>query len=168
MKEVNIRKMSWEDVPQVAILEKQCFSMPWSEESLRDSLQLGYSIFLVAEMPDLEMEENVFDIPSDGKKQDNKSKIVGYIGMYRGMDEGDITNIAVFSEFRRQGIGAKLITEMIDCGKQLSITKINLEVRISNSNAVYLYEKLGFEKCGVRKNFYQKPLEDAIVMCKNI
>ena len=138
-----IRRMSYKDIPEVAYVEKTCFSMPWSEKSFEDSLSLDYAYFFTAEC-------------------DNK--IVGYVGMYQVADEGDITNIAVLPQYRRNGIAGRLISEVKNISKELGIRVINLEVRESNENAISLYKKNGFKDMGIRKNFYEKPVENAIIM----
>jgi ribosomal-protein-alanine N-acetyltransferase len=79
--------------------------------------------------------------------------------------EGDITNVAVLPSHRKQGIGDRLVKSMIDLAKEKEISKIMLEVRSSNEAAIHLYEKYGFEFLCIRKNYYQKPTEDANIMC---
>ena len=83
------------------------------------------------------------------------------------MGEAYITNIAVFPEYRRQGVAQKLLQKAIDGAKSRDCVFITLEVRKSNSNAIALYEKLDFKNVGERKNFYTNPTENAIIMTKN-
>ena len=95
-------------------------------------------------------------------KQENI--VVGYVGMYVVLQEGDITNIAVAKEVQGQGIGTKLLKELLEVAKKHGTETINLEVRVSNESAISLYKKHGFEIIGRRKNFYTKPEEDGYLM----
>ncbi len=126
----------------IANLEKLCFSAPWSEKAITETMQ-GDSIFLVAE--------------EDGK-------IVGYIGSYYCHPEGYITNVAVTPEMRRRGIGRALIEELIARGEKLLLSFWTLEVRESNEGAIALYSSLGFERVGKRPRFYSNPEEAALLM----
>ena len=132
-----------EDCPHVAELEKMIFSQPWSEQGFRDALNMERNIFLVAE--------------EDGI-------IYGYIGMYQSLDEGEITNVAVAPGKRNAGTGRLLMQVAMEQAKQQGITRIVLEVRVSNASAIHLYEKCGFVNCGIRKGFYDFPKEDAYIM----
>ena len=108
-----------------------------------DSLSLPNTVFLVAE-------EN--------------NKILGYIGMYLSIDEGEITNVAVSPEMRCHGIGGMLLAEAKKEAESRSVGRIVLEVRCSNDSAIRLYERNGFVNYGVRKGFYELPKEDAYIM----
>ena len=145
--DILIREASIDDAKYISYIEDECFSLPWSEKSLSESMALDNYIFLLA----------VVDY-----------EISGYIGLYIAIDEGDITNIAVKEKYRKQGIANKLLEVMIERCKQRKIININLEVRESNFAAIKLYEKFGFENLGIRKNFYEKPLENAMIMQKHI
>ena len=138
-----IREMTPSDVPQVAAIEAQCFSLPWSEQGFLDSIAREDTIFLVAEI---------------------SGAIAGYIGMYTSYGEGEITNVAVSSEYRKQGIGNALVGAMQSTGREKQLECILLEVRFSNERALSLYKRNGFKELGLRKNFYEKPTEDAIIM----
>lgn len=138
-----VRAMQTEDVDAVAVLEAQIFSMPWSRQGFLDSLQREDTVFLVAE--------------EDGL-------IVGYIGMYVALDEGEITNVAVSAEMRRRGIGELLVGNIIKEANERGLERVILEVRVSNENAIRLYERNGFKNQGVRKGFYDLPKEDAYIM----
>lgn len=140
-----IRRMREEDLPWVAKLEKQCFSLPWSEENLRRSLADTNYLFVVAE-------EN--------------GRIAGYAGLLRALDEGDVTNVAVDGAYRGQGIGSGLVRQLMEEGRKCGIRSFTLEVRVSNEAAVHVYKKLGFVSEGIRKRFYEKPVEDALIMWK--
>jgi ribosomal-protein-alanine N-acetyltransferase len=159
-----IRKMKPSDVEQVAAIEAQCFSMPWSEKGFLDSIAREDTIFLVAEL-DKEPETKPLDISLEEEKQATTGdRIAGYIGMYTSFEEGEITNVAVSSEYRKQGIGNLLVTAMQSAGKEQKLERIVLEVRVSNERALSLYKRNGFKELGIRKNFYEKPTEDAIIM----
>ncbi len=139
-----IGRMEQTDAAAVAELENKCFSEPWSEAGLKDSLSRAAYRMLTA--------------------KDN-GKVVGYIGAYMAADELNITNIAVHPAYRRQGIGAMLLDEMIHAAEENRMTTIYLEVRVSNQAAIALYRKAGFDNAGIRKNFYDNPKEDAKMMC---
>ena len=141
--EISIRKMTFEDIADVAIIEKKCFSMPWSEKSFEDSSKQSYSHFFVAEYDNI---------------------IAGYMGVYCVVDEADITNVAVLPEYRRKGIAKKLILHIENMAKDIHVKQINLEVRESNRQAINLYEQMGFKNIGIRKSFYEKPVENAAIM----
>ena len=131
------------DEKAIAEIEKECFSVPWSEQAVLDSANSGCTFVL---------------FEKDGCP-------IGYAGLQAVLDEGYITNIAVKKAFRRQGIAKALIDELL---KKLDteLSFISLEVRVSNSAAINLYRLLGFKEEGLRKNFYQAPKEDALIMTK--
>ena len=131
-----------EYVPQVAEIEKSCFSLPWSEDAFYGELDNPLATYVVA---------------VDG------TDVLGFAGVHEISGEGYITNIAVSESARRRGIGRVLLEKLIDICKD-KCTFVTLEVRAGNAPAISLYEKLGFEKLGIRKNFYEKPTEDAIIM----
>ena len=137
-----IRRMTFEDVKSVAQIEAECFSMPWSETSFEDSLAREDTVFLVC------VDEGV----------------VGYIGMYLSFEEGEITNVAVTPSYRQRGCGNLLIEAVKKEAKARNAECVILEVRVSNEPAISLYKKNGFEEIGIRKNFYEHPNEDAIIM----
>ena len=137
---MRIRQMTVEDIPAVAQIEKECFSQPWSEQGFLDGMK--DAIFFVAEDP----------------------QIAGYIGMYRMPPEGEITNVAVTRKMRGKGYGRELLLTMQRWAAEHEIDRIILEVRSKNEPAIQLYRTYGFEKIGVRKNFYQFPREDADIM----
>ena len=132
-------------VPQVAELEKLCFSDPWSEQSIASELDNVLALWYVA---------------LDG------DRVVGYIGSQTICGETDVMNIAVHPDYRRRGIGQILIEELVREVKNLGSISLTLEVRSSNAPAVSLYEKLGFSQVGLRKNYYRNPKEDALILRK--
>lgn len=140
---IQIREMQVKDADAVVAIEQQIFSQPWSRQGFLDAVNLANTVFLVAE-------EN--------------NRIVGYIGMYVAMDEGEITNVAVAPVERCHGIGGMLIAELLKIAENKGIARIVLEVRVSNDSAIRLYERNGFVQCGVRRGFYEFPKEDAYVM----
>ena len=141
---ISVRSARKEDIPALTALEKECFSSPWSEDSFVSFMDNGCSHCIVAEVG---------------------GKIVGYVGMNLILGEGEITNLAVTASHRRMGIGAMLMERLMNTDL---LERIMLDVRISNTSAIALYEKLGFTVDGTRKGFYQKPKEDAILMSRNI
>ena len=124
-------------------LEQVCFSEPWTEQGLRESFARSEYLFVTATEDD---------------------QVVGYAGLYQVLDEGDITNIAVLPSAREKGIGTVLTRALIEAGEQRAIHAFTLEVRVGNAAAIHIYEKLGFVPAGVRKGFYEKPKEDALIM----
>jgi ribosomal-protein-alanine N-acetyltransferase len=142
---VMIRPMTEEDLLQVETIEQESFSLPWSFDAFKSTLDREDTLYLVAE------EESV---------------ILGYCGMYISFDEGEIPNVAVKKEFRSRGIGEAMMNELLSRAGERGVCSAFLEVRKSNEAAKRLYEKLGFEEAGIRKNFYEFPKEDAVIMWK--
>ena len=138
------RRMTENDLDKVAAMEKEIFSMPWSKESFRESLSQNYSYFFVAEEGD----------------------ILGYCGVHNFGGDGEITNVAVDKKVRGKGIATKMLLYAMEEMKKVGVEAFTLEVRVSNVSAIGLYEKLGFENKGIRKNFYENPIEDAMIMWK--
>ena len=130
--------MSEGDIKQVAAIEKEIFSLPWSEKSFLDSLKKENTVYIVAEI---------------------KDEIVAYCGAYISFEEADISNVAVKKNFRRKNVAENMLNK--------GVSDITLEVRETNVPAISLYEKLGFEEAGIRKNFYEKPVENALIMWKH-
>ena len=137
-----IRRMTLEDIPAVVEIEKACFSLPWREKSCEDSLSREDTVFLVC----------------------SDEGVTGYMGLYLSFDEASVTNVAVSPEFRKKGYGEALVTAAKEFAKEAGVESIFLEVRQSNAPALSLYKKLGFEELGIRKKFYEHPVEDAIIM----
>ena len=137
--------MNKDHVSQIARLEAQCFSDPWSEKSVASELENPLSLWLVAE-------EN--------------GQVFGYVGSQTVLDESDMMNVAVDPRFRRQGIARALIETLIAELAKMGSRCLRLEVRVSNENARALYERMGFLKLGLRKNYYHNPKEDALILGK--
>ena len=131
-------------IKEIARLEEICFSEPWSEEGILEAYRLGTKFFAA----------------------EADKKLIGYIGIKAVIDEGYITNIAVFPEFRRRGVAKALLNKVFEFAKEKGLSFVSLEVRPSNTEAISLYEKTGFREEGRRKNFYRLPLEDALIMTK--
>lgn len=138
--------MTVDDISQVAEIERQIFSIPWSEKAFRNSMESDNTIYIVA-------------------KENNN--VVGYAGMYLSFEEGNITNVAVNPLSRRKGIGEKIVRDILNRAYEKGVRDVFLEVRETNSVAIALYEKIGFKEEGIRKNFYDKPRENALIMWKH-
>lgn len=158
--------MSLQDVSAVAEIEKMCFSLPWSEQSLADSVQREDTLFLVCEETVLEKSNHSILVNEEENEKSGSvmKNIVGYIGMYLSFDEGDITNVAVAPSYRKKGYGEAIVSRAIEIAKEKQLEMILLEVRVSNTPAISLYKKMGFEEIGMRKKFYEHPVEDAMIM----
>lgn len=145
MSQILVRKMQPEDLPKVCEIEKDNFSLPWSENSFLESMERNDTIFLTALV--------------DGE-------VAGYVGCYCIAGEGEITNVAVKDSYRRKGIGGKLLEKLYEEAEVLECREFLLEVRESNEAAIGLYTRQGFVKEGIRKNFYEQPVENAVIMWK--
>lgn len=132
-------------IEQIERLEDECFSLPWTRDFIRSQLPDERHIFLVAV---------------------SGERLLGYVGMMYVLDEGYISNVAVAKDFRRQGLADALIDELTRRAAKLSLAFMTLEVRESNVPAIALYKKHGFTEVGKRKNYYELPREDALLMTK--
>ena len=140
---MRIRDAVPQDVPEIARLERECFTTPWTEEIIRSQLSGEGKLMLAAE--------------EDGR-------FAGYMGLQYVLDEGYISNVCTATEFRRRGVASALIDETVTRAAALGLSFLSLEVRRSNEPAIRLYEAWGFQKVGVRPGYYEKPAEDAIIM----
>ncbi|MCD7744971.1 MAG: ribosomal protein S18-alanine N-acetyltransferase [Lachnospiraceae bacterium] len=138
-------RMQASDISAVAGIERETFSLPWSEKGFRDTLHQDYSVYLVAKM-----EEN--------------AEIVGYCGLLQSLDTAELLNVAVRRDQRGRGIGYAMLLRLMELGRERGIRRFTLEVRKSNEAALQLYKKLGFSPAGIRRRFYEKPVEDAVIM----
>ena len=138
-----LREMLIDDLEQVMEIERELFHVPWTREGFFTFLTREDAMFLVVE---------------------EKGQILGYCGLLMVLDEGDITNVAVRPDHRKKGIADAILTDVLSESQKRGARTIYLEVRESNLPAQKLYEKHGFVSCGIRKNFYRKPTEHAIVM----
>jgi len=142
---MEIVRMQRQHVPQVVALERECFSDPWSEQSLAGELDNPLSLWLVCQV--------------DGE-------VCGYVGSQTVLGETDMMNVAVLPRARRQGIAQRLILELVVRLKQQGSRCLSLEVRPSNAPAVALYQGLGFSQVGRRPNYYRHPKEDGLILRK--
>ena len=138
-----IKRLSEENSAAVAEIEKLCFSHPWSEATVSSEIKSGFADFFGAFSED---------------------ELVGYIGGRTICGETEIFNVAVAPKFRRKGIADALIKKFIEAVREKETQVIFLEVRTSNLGAINLYEKNGFVFCGIRKDYYTDPKENAILM----
>jgi ribosomal-protein-alanine N-acetyltransferase len=145
---VVLRPMKSADVSTVARLEVESFSTPWSAATFRTLLRRSGAELWVAE------------IPVDG--------VIGYYVLWCIQDQGEVANIAVDERFRGRGIGAQLLDHALDVARSRGVESVYLEVRVSNERAAALYASRGFEQIGVRRNYYERPKEDARVLRKRI
>lgn len=138
-----IRKMRTEDIEAVAGLERDIFSDPWSANALTETLAQKQTLLLAA--------------------YENKT-LVGYLILYYVLEDGEIARIAVAEDWRRKGVASKLLKELALLCEDIGVTKLLLDVRESNASAYAFYEKQGFVRDGVRRNYYTNPTEDAVLM----
>ncbi len=142
---IEITQTQERDLNEIAQIERAIFSLPWSRDGFAASIASEHTVYLTARL--------------DGT-------IAGYCGMTCCLDEGSITNVAVKQEYRRKGIACAMLRELLKEGQKRGVSAFTLEARQSNAAALALYQKLGFQICGVRKNFYERPIEDAVIMWK--
>ena len=144
---VKIVPMTADHLEELEKLERICFSRPWSRKMLAEELENQCAAFLVAE-----------DAAT--------GRVLGYAGLMVVADEGYITNVAVFPEYRRQGIAAQILQVFLQFAAANHLAFLTLEVRPSNAAAIALYQGFGFEEVGRRKNYYDLPKEDALILTK--
>ncbi|MBP5167130.1 MAG: ribosomal protein S18-alanine N-acetyltransferase [Oscillospiraceae bacterium] len=140
---MTITRMDLTHLLSAVELEKECFSVPWTAEMFLAELSDPHCVYFAAE-------EN--------------GQLTGYAGMQYVLDEGYINNIAVSPHYRRRGTASALMDRLIAAARELSLAFLTLEVRCGNSPAISLYEKYGFERVGLRRGYYDKPREDALLM----
>ncbi len=143
MKNYKLVPMDRGHIKEIAQIERECFSMPWSERALEEELYNPQASFIVAQRAD--------------------GAVLGYAGLHVAADEGYIDNVAVREDYRRQGIADDLLDVFVRFGR-VNLAFLTLEVRPSNEAAIGLYFKHGFAQVGRRKNYYENPREDAIIM----
>ena len=135
-------------IDQMAQIEIECFSVPWSREALLEELDNPYAHYVVC--------------------CDKAGNVVGYIGSRIVLDEADITNVAVRPQYRRRGIAARLVSMMLEQMAEKGVVSVLLEVRESNLPAQNCYAQAGFTVVGRRKNYYELPKEDALLMGRQL
>ena len=143
--EITIKPLTEEYVDQVCVLEEEAFSMPWHRESFLEMIINKDARYLVALL---------------------EEAVVGCCGLRNRVGEGEITNVVTKNTVRGNGIANQLLKKLLEQGYEMGVEAFTLEVRKSNTAAIHLYENLGFETEGIRKNFYEKPTEDALIMWK--
>ncbi len=140
---VRIRELEMGDIEEVSIIEAQSFSMPWSAKDFEQLVSDEKSLYLVAEI--------------DGQ-------VVGCCGVTNVCGEGNINNVVVQEDYRGQGLAYAMMQELLNRGREMGCTEFTLEVRVSNAPAIHVYQKLGFVSEGIRPRFYERPVEDAMIM----
>ncbi|WP_100406131.1 ribosomal protein S18-alanine N-acetyltransferase [Bacillus solitudinis] len=139
-----IRLMTDEDIDQIVRVEMDSFTMPWTASVFENELiNNKYAHYLV---------------------YDYNGEIIGYCGLWVVMDEAQVTNIAIHSDYRGHKRGERLLSYAKSFVALMGVKRLSLEVRVSNVVAQGLYRKLGFQEGGIRKNYYADNSEDAIVM----
>lgn len=142
---MQIRPMTEMDLDAVTHVEEVCFSDAWSRKNFEDSLKEPSAHLLVT-----------VDEASD--------EVIGYCCLYQALDEGEIVNVAIAPGYRQKGYGAAMVEALMKLGRSLGAESFYLEVRAGNTAGKRLYESIGFETCGIRKDFYSDPREDAVLM----
>ncbi len=156
---MTIREMNFDDIAEIAEIEKLYSETPWDANGLLTYLLRDDTIFLVADSLDFVPEEG--EAPEDYY---DTPHLLGYAGLLMVPYEADILNITVRPEARRQGIATQLLGKIGELSEPRGVTVIHLEVRESNTPARTLYGKLGFTVDGIRKNYYERPRENAVLM----
>ena len=144
---MTFREMLVEDLEQVVDIEQNLFSVPWTKEGFLTYLMKKDTMFFVVE---------------------EKERILGYCSMMTVLDEGDILNVAVRSDRQKEGIGQFLVDSMLRMAEMQGIKLVHLKVRQGNETARRLYQRLGFKEDGLRRNYYENPVENAVLMTKEM
>ena len=144
---MRIAPMSLETVEAVEAIETECFSVPWSLDSLAEELSNPLAVMRVALIGD---------------------EVAGYVGMHHIIDEGYLTNLAVTARFRRQGVALALMHELLRYAEENDLQMVSLEVRESNEAAVALYSGLDFDQAGLRRDYYTNPTENALILTRKM
>ncbi len=139
-----IREMSLIDVDRVILIEREIFLFPWTPINFTDSIKAGYQC----------------------RVMENGDAVVGYGILMLGPDEGHLLTIGIAAQWHHQGFGTQLLRYFIDLARSKQLTSFLLDVRESNTGAIYLYQRMGFKQIGVRKGYYPAMCgrEDALVM----
>lgn len=143
-KKIRMVPMNGDHLDEVVELERVCFPDPWSRNMLKEELENDLAAFLVA--------------------LDEQGAVAGYAGLQVVLDEGYILNVAVRPDCRRQGVAGRLLQVFLDFARGNKLAFLTLEVRASNYAAIALYGSRGFRGVGRRKNYYEHPREDAVIM----
>lgn len=136
-------RLTEKEIEAVSRIEEETFSMPWKPQDFLDMISHDYAYYIVALLD---------DVP------------IGCCGIINACGDGDISNVVIKEEYRNKGYGEQMLRYLMEQSRELGVENYTLEVRASNTAAISLYKKLGFLECGVRKNFYEKPTEDGLIM----
>lgn len=147
LKDLTFERMKEQDLAEVLRIEKESFSDPWTRESFLEDINKNFTYPAVARMG---------------------GSLVGYTCLWKIEDELQIANIAVDKEYRKRGIAQRIMEWIFEQAREQNCKNVTLDVRVSNSVALTLYRKFGFEQIGRRKNYYRYPVEDAIIMEKKL
>lgn len=148
MEDVKIRRMEGRDLARVMVIEQQSYSMPWTESTFRGLLRRTDADLYVAET--------------------RGAAVAGYAVSWAVLEQGELGNVAVAPEFRRRGVAHRLLDAVVDRARERGVRELFLEVRVSNNHARELYQTYGFREVGRRRNYYMEPVEDALVMRKDL
>ena len=143
--ELIIKPLTEENVDAVCVLEEEAFSMPWHRESFLEMIMNKDACYLVGI---------------------SGQEVVASCGLRNIVGDGEITNVVTKASERGKGIGKQMLLSLMEEGTKMGVEAFTLEVRKSNMAAIHLYERLGFVTEGIRKNFYEEPTEDALIMWK--
>ena len=180
-----VRLMRREDIPQVSAIDREAFPTQWPSPNFQHELRNRLSHYIVAcdgdktaEPPRIVKSQNgpaglvsrlshwlgLNRFSGDGSSAQGGHYVTGFIGFWSLADEAHITTIAIREALQRQGIGEMLLISTIDMARELKVSVVTLEVRVSNTGAQSLYAKYGFNRTGIRKAYYTDNREDAVVM----
>ncbi|HOE65354.1 MAG TPA: ribosomal protein S18-alanine N-acetyltransferase [Candidatus Hydrogenedentes bacterium] len=140
-------RLAEEHLPEVVRIEQEAYPEPWTVGMFRQEIESNLSHFYVMELGD---------------------ELVGYGGFWLVLDEAHVTSVTIKNSQRRKGLGRALMTFLLDKAREAEARIATLEVRVSNVRARSLYESLGFQSVGLRKGYYPKTNEDAVVMLKEL
>lgn len=143
--EMVIKPLTEEYVDAVCVLEEEAFSMPWHKESFLEMINNKDACYLVGLW---------------------EEEVVASCGLRNIVGDGEITNVVTKAAMRGKGVAKQMLLRLMEEGVKMGVEAFTLEVRKSNAPAIHLYESLGFVTEGIRKNFYEEPQEDALIMWK--
>ncbi len=182
LKPLVIDPMKEDDIPQVLDIEREAFSLAWSEGAYRRELRWNrlahYLVLRQNQAPEPEWGRPVRSSDGIGARffsfwrrpqtqSFDSSLVIGYAGQWLMVDESHLITIAVRQDYRRRGLGESLLIAAIDQAIELQARIMTLEVRLSNYSAQAMYEKFGFRKVGIRHSYYTDNNEDAIIMASD-
>ncbi len=141
---IRARRMTPNDVARVAEIEAEAFTSPWKAETFHTLIERPGAELWVLEDPD--------------------AGVVAYAVVWCILDQGELANIAVSEGFRRRGYGAYMLARVVEVVRERGVESLYLEVRVSNTGAADMYRSFGFKEIGVRRDYYDHPREDALLM----